>query len=95
MHIDRPLSLTTSVQQGISLQTRRYTQAFLLPQVTMHFMHSKKLTNQKEKISLLIQKRFRDGLTYSTPQKAKKQGKMPLPSLSPLHLKMLNLGMAG
>jgi len=46
-------------------------------------MHSKKLTNKKQKFSPKIKKGFRDGLSYSTPQKAKKQGEMTLPSLGP------------
>jgi len=53
----------------------------------MHFMRSKKLTNKKQKILSEKQKGFRDGLSYSTPQKAKKQVEMPLPSLGPIPLK--------
>jgi len=37
----------------------------------MHFMHSKNLTNKKQKIFSEKQKEFRDGLSYSTPQKSK------------------------
>jgi len=33
------------------------------------------------------QKGFRDGLSYSIPQKVKKQGEMPLSSLGPIPLK--------
>jgi len=36
-------------------------------------MRSKKLTNKKQKIFFEKQKGFRDGLSYSTPQKAKKK----------------------
>jgi len=34
-------------------------------------MRSKKLTNKKQKILFEKHKRFRDGLSYSTPQKSK------------------------
>jgi len=39
-----------------------------------HFMRSKKLTNKKQKIFSKKQKGFRDGLSYSTPQKSKETG---------------------
>jgi len=46
---------------------------------------------QEAKIFSEKQKGFRDGLSYSTPQKRKKkkgkQGEMPLPSLDPIPLK--------
>ena len=35
------------------------------------FLHSKKLTNKKQTIFSETQKGFRDGLSYSTPQKSK------------------------
>jgi len=38
-------------------------------------------------ISTRSKKDFKDGLSYSTPQKVKKQGEMPLPSLGPIPLK--------
>jgi len=50
----------------------------------MHFMRSQKLTNKKQKIFSEKQKGFRDGLSYSTPQKIKEQVEMPLPSLGPI-----------
>jgi len=52
-------------------------------------MRSKNLTNKKKKIFSEKQKGFRDGLSYSTPQKVKKQGEMPLPSLGPIPLKKM------
>jgi len=54
------------VQQGVSLKT----QAFLLPQAgyTFHALY-KKLTIKKQKNFSEKQKGFRDGLSYSTPQK--------------------------
>jgi len=50
----------------------------------MHFKHSKNFTNKKQKLFPEKQKGFRDGLSYSTPQKSEKQGEMPLPSLGPI-----------
>jgi len=43
-------------------------------------MRSKKLTNKKQKIFSNKQKGFRDGLSYSTPQKRNK-GKCHYPAL--------------
>jgi len=37
--------------------------------LALHFMHSKNLTNKKQKIFSGKQKGFRDSLSYSTPQK--------------------------
>jgi len=34
----------------------------------MHLMHSKKLTNKKQKIFSEKQEGFRDGVSYSTPK---------------------------
>ena len=42
---------------------------FCYLKLAMHFMRSKKLTNKKQKISSEKQKGFRDGPSYSTPQK--------------------------
>ena len=45
-------------------------------------------------IFLWTMKGYRDGLSYTPPlKKAKKQGEMPLASLSPIPSKMYNLGM--
>ena len=68
----------TSVQQGIFLKTRSYTVRFALYSsisVTSSWLRIscalKKLTNKKQKIFSEKQKGFRDGLSYSTPQKSK------------------------
>jgi len=47
-------------------------------------MRSKNLTNKKQKFFSEKQKGFRDGLSYSTPQKVKKQWEVPLPCLGPI-----------
>ena len=43
---------------------------FCYLKLAMHFMHSKKLTNKKQNFFSEKQKGFRDGLSYSTPQKS-------------------------
>ena len=45
------------------------------------------ITTRNKKFSLKNEKGFRDGLSFSTPQKSEEQGEMPLPSLSPILLK--------
>jgi len=62
------IQTTTSVQQGVSLKTR--LKHFCYLKLATHFMHSKKLTNKKQKIFSKKQKGFRDDLLYSTPQKS-------------------------
>jgi len=44
---------------------------FCYLRLALHFMRSKKLTNKKQKNFSKKQKGFRDGLSYSAPQKSK------------------------
>jgi len=81
------IQTTTSMQQRGSLKTRSYTVRFTLKnfcylKLATHFMHSKKLTNKIQKNSLENKKDL--GMTCHTPplKKVKKQGEMPLPSLT-------------
>ena len=91
-HADRPLSLTTSVQQGVSLQTKSYT--VIKVYVTLkHFchlklaMHSKHSKSSSPTIKFSLKNKMDLGMPCHTPplKTGKKQCHYPslVPSISP------------
>jgi len=61
-------SETTCRSCTVRLTLKHFCYVYL--KLTTHFMHSNKLTNKKQKIFSEKQEGFRDGLSYSTPQKS-------------------------
>ena len=71
IHGHRPCSKVFFWKLGLDSKVYITLKHFCYLKLATHFMCSKKLTNKKQTIFSETQKGFRDGLSYSTPQKSK------------------------